>query len=76
MEKPDEQVHAAEVVIVVRFNPLTAEFSLAGCDKNPVVALGALDYALARVRRFLTQADIERELKNAPRVEISNRLIS
>jgi hypothetical protein len=61
--------------IVVRFDPATAEFSLDGCDKNPVVALGMLDYALARVRGFLTRVDLAEQMKNAPRVQVVPRLV-
>lgn len=61
--------------IVIRFNPSTLEFSLTGCDKNPVVALGVLDYALARVRRSLVTSDVQREMQNVPRVSLASRLV-
>jgi hypothetical protein len=59
----------------VSFNMLTGEMKVEGCDKNPVVALGMLDYALSRVRRFLTTADILQEAKNAPRISVVPRLV-
>jgi hypothetical protein len=62
--------------VVVCFNPATAEFSLTGCDENPVVVLGMLDYALARVRRGLTTGDIQREMQNASRIQVSQRIVS
>ncbi len=68
MEKPTEMPQPPRMEIVVRFNTLTAEFSLTGCDQNPVVALGMLDYALARIRRFITQGDIAREMQDASRI--------
>jgi hypothetical protein len=59
----------------VSFDMLTGEMRVEGCDKNPIVALGMLDYALARVRRFLTTNDILAEAKNAPRIALSHRLV-
>ncbi len=61
--------------MVVTFNMLTGELAVDGCDKNPIVALGMLDYALSRVRRFLVTADIVRESQNAPRIQVANRLV-
>jgi hypothetical protein len=61
--------------IVVTFDVLTGEFGLEGCDKNPVVALGMLDFALSRVRRVLTTNDVLQEMKNAPRIAVANRLV-
>jgi hypothetical protein len=56
--------------IHVSFNMLTGDVAVEGCDKNPLVALGMLDYALARVRRFLVQADLAQEFRNAPRIAV------
>jgi hypothetical protein len=68
MEKSNETPQPHRMEIVVKFNILSAEFSLAGCDQNPVVALGMLDYALSRIRRFITQGDIAREIQDASRI--------
>lgn len=76
METPADDVKRAELKIVVTFNPLTAEFALSGCDANPIVALGMLDYALARIRRSLTTADIQREMQTSPLVSLSSRVVS
>lgn len=57
-----------QIEIVIKFDVVKAEFSLTGCDKNPVVALGLLDYALARVRRFITTSDIQHEMQEASRI--------
>lgn len=65
-----------EMQIVLKFNLLTCEFSLVGCDKNPVAALGVLDYALARVRRSLTTGDIQREMQEASRIQVVPRIVS
>jgi hypothetical protein len=64
-----------EMHVRVSFNMLTGEMQVEGCDKNPVVALGMLDYALSRVRRFLTTADIIQEAKNAQRISRVHRLV-
>ena len=61
---------AVQMEIVVMFNMLSGEVRVTGCDKNPIVALGMLDYALARVRRALTTNDIVQEMKNSPLVAI------
>ena len=68
MEKPNETEQPHKMEIVVRFNMLSGEMSIEGCNKNPVVALGMLDYTLARVRRMLTQNDIAQELESASRI--------
>jgi hypothetical protein len=56
--------------VVVTFDMVSGELNVSGCDKNPVVALGMLDYALARVRRFLATADILREARSNPRIAL------
>jgi len=61
--------------VVVVFDMVTGELAVDGCDKNPIVALGMLDYALARVRRFLVTTDLIREAQNAPRIQVANRLV-
>jgi len=58
----------------VSFNILSGEMSVEGCDKNPVVALGMLDYALARVRRVLSTGDIMAEARNGRRIVPGTRL--
>jgi hypothetical protein len=65
MEKSNETPQPHRMEIVLRFNLLEGEFSLTGCDQNPVVALGMLDYALARVRRALSTNDILHDAQNA-----------
>ncbi len=64
-----------EMRIVVTFDMLTGQFGIEGCDKNPVVALGMLGYALARVRRFILTNEILQDVKNAPRIAVANRLV-
>jgi hypothetical protein len=56
------------VHIEIDFNMLTGELRIVGCDRNPVVAIGMLDYTLARVRRFLTTNDMVREAQEASRI--------
>ena len=56
--------------VVVTFDMLTGELAVQGCDKNPIAALGMLDYAQARVRRWLVTNDILAEAKNAPRIAV------
>lgn len=58
----------AEREIVVKLDVATGAMSLSGCDADPVVALGMLDYALARVRRSITMGDIQREVQEASRI--------
>jgi hypothetical protein len=70
METKTILVDQVKMRIVVSFDILTGEIAVEGCDKNPLVALGMLDYALARVRRVLTQNDILPDMKNAPRVAL------
>lgn len=60
-----------QMEIVLTWNVLEGTRPLvSGCDKNPFLALAMLDYALARVRRFITQSDIARELQELPRVAL------
>lgn len=73
---PDFGKEPHELQVVIRYDVLTREFALEGCDKNAVVAAGMLEYAMSRVKRFLLQGDIERELQNAPRIQVSNRLVT
>ena len=75
MDSPTVKRDTVEMRIVVTFDMLTGPFGLEGCDKNPVVALGMLDFALSRVRRFLTTNDLVQEMKNAPRIAVANRLV-
>jgi len=62
---------AVELEIVIRFNVKTGEISLTGCDESPLVALGMLDYALARVRRVLGTNDVMQDARNAPRIAVA-----
>ena len=75
MDNPTVDREKLELRIVVTYNLLTRKFALQGCDQNPVVALGVLDYALARIRRSLTTNDILQEARNYPRITLSNRLV-
>ncbi len=59
-----------EMRVVVTFDMLSGVFGLEGCDKNPVVALGMLDYALARVRRFIATNEILQEAQDRSRIAI------
>jgi len=70
MEKSNETPQPHRMEIVLKFNILSREFSLTGCDQNPVVALGMLDYALSRIRRSLTTNDILREAQNSPMIAL------
>ncbi len=68
MDNPTVDREKLELRIVVTYNLLTKEFALEGCDANPVVALGVLDYALSRIRRFLTTNDVIREAQESSRI--------
>ena len=62
-----------EFEIVVRFDVVSGVVSLTGCDKNPLVALGMLDYALARVRRLIATNDIIQDARNSPLISLPSR---
>lgn len=64
MENKTDNVDKHEVEVVVRFNLLTAEYLLSGCDANPIAALGMLDYAISRIRGSLVRGELEREMRN------------
>lgn len=68
METRTVLAESLEFEIVIKFDVAKSEFSLTGCDKNPIIAVGLLDYALARVRRFVAVGDIQRELQDASRI--------
>jgi hypothetical protein len=70
MENVAVEKSRLEMRVIVTFNVLTGEMGVEGCDKNPVVALGMLDYALARVRRALATNDILQDAQNSPRIAI------
>lgn len=74
MENLTVRREAVEMEIVIKFDVSTGIVSVQGCDKNPLVALGMLDYALARVRRFILQNDLQQELQGAPRVALASGL--
>lgn len=76
MEKPTVGVESLDMEVVIRYNPVTRDFSLTGCDENPVVAWGMLRYAESRLRRGLAQADIVEQMKNSPRVSVPGGLLS
>ena len=65
---------AVELEIVIKFDVSTCQWSISGCDKNPVVALGMLEYALARVRRSITLGDLEMQMQNSPRVSLFGKV--
>ncbi len=65
---------AVEMEIVIKFEMVTGEVSLTGCDKNALVALGMLDYALSRVRRALAIVDLQKDAANAPRVALASQV--
>jgi hypothetical protein len=67
-------VDQVKMRVVISFDILTGEIAVEGCDKNPLVALGMLDYALSRVRRVLTVNDMVQDSKNAPRVSLAGGL--
>jgi len=71
METKTILVDQVKMRVVVSFDMLTGDIQVDGCDKNPVVALGMLDYALARVRRALAINDMVQEAKNVPRVSLA-----
>lgn len=71
MESKTILLDQVQMRVVVSFDVLTGEIAVEGCDKNPLVALGMLDYALSRVRRVLTVNDMMHEAKNAPRVSLA-----
>lgn len=55
---PDFGEGEHEFVLVVRYDSKTGEREMQGCDKNPIIAIGLLEFVLSRVRRVITQADI------------------
>lgn len=71
METRTILAESVEMQIVIKHNVVDGTLSVTGCDKNAVVALGMLDWALARVRRFITMNDIAQDAKNAPRVSLA-----
>ena len=56
------------VVVELKFDLLTGEFSITGCDQNPVVALGMFDYATSRIRRALVTNDMQHMMDKAYRI--------
>ena len=68
MDNPTVDREKLELRIVVTYNLLAKEFALDGCDANPVAALGVLDYALSRIRRFLTTNDVIQEAQEKSRI--------
>lgn len=74
METKTILVDQVKMRVVISFDILTGEIAVEGCDKNPLVALGMLDYALSRVRRVLTVNDMVQDSKNAPRVSLAGGL--
>lgn len=76
MSEPKDSGDTGQFEVVIRFNAITGAIQVSGCDKNPIVSLGMLDYALSRVRRFLTMSDLQQETQNAPRIHVPERLIS
>jgi hypothetical protein len=64
------QRETVEMKISISFDILTRAVSIQGCDANPLVALGMLDYALARVRRILAMCDMEQEMRERSRISL------
>lgn len=55
----------AQLEIVLTFDQATGKFSITGCDANPIVALGCLEYVIGNVKRTLLQMDLVREAQAA-----------
>jgi hypothetical protein len=61
---------ASTYQLVITFNVLTHEFGMAGFDKDPLVALGMLEWAKHNVQRSVAKNEMIEEMKNMPRIAV------
>jgi hypothetical protein len=62
--------------LVITHNVVSKSFVLEGHMKNMLVSLGMLHYAEQFVRMEISRARMSEELQNAPRIAVSNRLVT
>jgi hypothetical protein len=60
----------SEYQLVISFNTLTHEFEMQGFDKDPLVALGMLEWAKHKVQRAVTKNELLEEMKTLPRIAV------
>jgi hypothetical protein len=65
-----------EFEVVIRHNVKTGVSGLLGCDKNPLVAIGMMEWALGRVKRHVAQNEMIEEMSKVPRIQVAERLVS
>lgn len=56
--------------LVITFNVLTHEFGLEGFDKDPLVALGMLEWAKHKLQRTVAKGELMAEMNNVPRIAV------
>ena len=56
--------------ITITYSVITKEFSLSGCDRDPLVAMGMLEWAKHRLQRGVSRAELAQEMQNAPRIAV------
>ena len=56
--------------LVITFSTITHEFEMQGFDKDPLVALGMLEWAKHKVQRAVAKGEIIEEMKAVPRIAV------
>lgn len=70
MERVTIPQEVVEFQIVIGYNVITKQFSLSGCDQDPLVSMGMLEWAKHRVQRGVSMAELAQEMQNAPRIAV------
>jgi hypothetical protein len=52
--------------ITIHYNVITKQYALSGCDADPLVALGMLEWAKHRVQRGVAMAEMAEEMRRRP----------
>ena len=68
MEKVTIPQAELDYELVIKFNVLTHKFELRGFDKDPLVALGMLEFAKHELQRTVAKNELLDEMANAPRL--------
>jgi hypothetical protein len=66
---------AAEFQLVITHNTTSGRFSVEGHSRNRLVAIGMLDYTRQLVNMETAQQRVLEQMQNAPRIQLSKRLV-
>src|SRR5579863_7914676 len=61
-------VESVDLTITIHHNVISGQFEVEGWQVNRLVSIGMLEYALVMIKRADAQAEMLRQMQNAPRI--------